>query len=100
VILLAGRGWVVVVGCWSWAVVFAWLRRVAALVRWPQITAPKAIVIPASWTGVSRWSSTAQPTAVATTGDSRPSSETLAAGIRSRPQNQIVYAAAVPISDR
>jgi hypothetical protein len=81
-------------------VVFAWLRRVATLVRWPQITAPKAIVIPASWTGVSRWSSTAQPTAVATTGDSRPSSETLAAGIRSRPQNQIVYAAAVPISDR
>ena len=44
--------------------------------------------MPASCAGVSRWPSAAQPTAVATTGDSSPSSETRAAGSRSRPQNQ------------
>ena len=49
---------------------------------------------------MSRCPSTAQPTTVATIGDSNPSRETFAAGSRSRPQNQIVYARAVPISAR
>ncbi|GID95325.1 hypothetical protein Adi01nite_47370 [Amorphoplanes digitatis] len=49
---------------------------------------------------MSTWPSTAQPTAVATSGESNPSREIRAAGNRSRPQNQIMYAAAVPTSDR
>jgi hypothetical protein len=56
--------------------------------------------MPASCTGVSDCPSAAQPTRVAVTGDSWASSETREAGRRSRPRNQIVYASAVPISDR
>lgn len=56
--------------------------------------------MPAICSGVSDWLSAAQPTTVATSGDSRPSREALAAGSRSRPQNQMVYATSVPTSDR
>ena len=56
--------------------------------------------MPAICSGVSDWPSAAQPTTVATSGDSSPSREALAAGIRSRPQNQMVYAISVPTSDR
>lgn len=49
---------------------------------------------------VSACPSAAQPTTVATSGDSSPSSEAFAAGRRSRPQNQRVYAISVPTSDR
>lgn len=56
--------------------------------------------MPSTCTPVSAWPSAAQPTTVATSGDSRPSRETRAALKRSRPRNQIVYASAVPTSDR
>jgi len=56
--------------------------------------------MPAICTGVSDWPSTAQPTTVATSGESSPSSEAFAAGSRSRPQNQTVYASSVPTSER
>ncbi len=56
--------------------------------------------MPAICTPVSDWDSATQPTTVATTGDSRPSREALAAGRRSRPQNQMVYAMSVPTSER
>jgi hypothetical protein len=56
--------------------------------------------MPATCTAVSDWPSAAQPRAVATSGDSRPSREALAAGMRSRPQNQMVYARSVPTSER
>ena len=56
--------------------------------------------MPAICTGVSDWPSAIQPRTVATSGDRRPSSEALAAGRRSRPQNQMVYAKSVPTSDR
>jgi len=45
--------------------------------------------MPPTWAAVRLWPSAAQPTAVATSGESRPSSETRAAGSRSKPQNQI-----------
>ncbi len=70
------------------------------IARWPQTTAPKASVMPAICTGVSAWPSAAQPTAVATSGESNPSREAFAAGSRSRPQNQMVYASSVPTTDR
>jgi hypothetical protein len=56
--------------------------------------------MPAICAVVSDCPSAAQPTTVATSGDSSPSSEALAAGSRSRPQNQMVYATSVPTSDR
>jgi hypothetical protein len=56
--------------------------------------------MPATCAAVSDCPSAAQPTTVATSGESRPSSEAFAAGSRSRPQNQIVYATSVPTSDR
>jgi hypothetical protein len=56
--------------------------------------------MPAVCTGVSRCPRAAQPTIVATTGDSNPSREILAAGNLSRPQNHTEYARAVPTSDR
>ena len=56
--------------------------------------------MPAICAAVSDWASAAQPTTVATSGDSRPSSDAFAAGRRSRPQNQMVYAINVPTSDR
>jgi hypothetical protein len=56
--------------------------------------------MPAICTGVRAWSSTAQPTTVATSGESSPNREALAAGNRSRPQNQMVYASSVPTSER
>jgi hypothetical protein len=58
------------------------------------------MAIPTSCSGVSPCPSTAQPTTVAAIGDSNPSRETFAAGKRSKPRNQIVYARAVPTSDR
>jgi hypothetical protein len=56
--------------------------------------------MPSTCTAVRRWPSAAQPITVATSGESSPSRETWAAGKRSRPQNQIVYARSVPTSDR
>ena len=56
--------------------------------------------MPAICTPVSDWPSAAQPTTVATSGDSRPSKDALVAGRRSRPQNQMVYAISVPTSER
>jgi hypothetical protein len=56
--------------------------------------------MPAICTGVSVCSRAAHPTTVATSGESRPSREAFAAGSRSRPQNQMVYASSVPTSDR
>lgn len=56
--------------------------------------------MPATCTPVSDWPSAAHPTTVATSGESRPSKEAFVAGRRSSPQNQMVYARAVPTSDR
>ena len=56
--------------------------------------------MPATWAGVRAWPSAAQPTTVATRGESNPSSETRAACSRSKPQNQREYAIAVPTSDK
>jgi len=56
--------------------------------------------MPVTCTGERCWPSAAQPTAVATTGESRPSRETRAAGSRSKPQNHTEYATAPPNSDR
>jgi hypothetical protein len=58
------------------------------------------MTMPVTCTGVRCWPSAAQPTAVATTGESSPSRETRAAGNRSRPQNHTEYAKAAPMSDR